>query len=124
MRAGDVPVSIQMSFEAPLSEWHVLVLGEHGFASIDLFRDIVVMGPNDGRHEAGQVARTSLAATLSHWRGYLRSGTGHVSGRLRYGADEVYRRFHDAVHGRPAPGIAAADALAIARVQDWVVDSA
>ena len=124
LHAGGVPVSIQMSFEAPLSEWHVLVLGESGFASIDLFRDIAVIGPNDGRHDAPQVARTSLATTLSHWRGYLHSGPGHLRGRLRYGADEVYRRFHDAVHGRPAEGIAAADGLAIARLQDWVVDSA
>ena len=125
--SGNTPAHVSAQLQAggvPVSEWHVLVLGERGFASIDLFRDIAVIGRSDGRHDAPQVARTSLAATLSHWRGYLRSGPGHLRGRLRYGADEVYRRFHDAVHGRPAEGIAAADGLAIARLQDWVVDSA
>lgn len=124
MVAAGVPVTLQMSFEAPLSEWHLVVLGERGFVAIDLFRDIAVSGPNDGPHQARQVARTSLATTLSHWRGYLRSGLGHARGRLRYGADEVYRRFHDAVHGREATGIEAVAGLEVARLQDWIIASA
>jgi scyllo-inositol 2-dehydrogenase (NADP+) len=125
MRAGEVPVSIQMSFEAPLSEWHVAVLGDKGMGTVDLFRDIAVFTPNDRDHRALEVLRTSASASWHHWRGYLRSGAGHVRGTLRYGNDEVFRRFHVAVSsgGRPE-GIDAEDALAVLRVQHWILEAA
>ena len=123
MRAGEVPVSIQMNFEAPVSEWHVAVLGDRGLGIVDLFRDIAVFTPNDGDHHAREVIRTSASASWHHWLGYLRSGPGHVLGRLRYGNDEVFRRFHAAVRsGEPPDGIGAADALAVLRVQHWILE--
>lgn len=124
MRAGEVPVSIQMNFEAPLSEWHVAVLGDRGLGAVDLFRDIAVFTPNDGGHRALQVLRTTASASWHHWRGYLRSGAGHVSGSLRYGNDEVFRRFHHAiVHGGRPAGIDADDALAVLRIQHWILEA-
>jgi predicted dehydrogenase len=125
LRAGGVPVGLHMSFDSPVSEWHTIVLGDRGVASVDLFRDIATFVPADGRHGARDVLRTSAAATAAHWAGYARSGVGHLRGSLRYGADEVYARFHSAVvDGRPASGIDAGDALAVARVQDWAVETA
>lgn len=124
MRAGELPVSIQMNFEAPLSEWHVAVLGEDGLGVVDLFRDIAVFTPNDRDHRALQVLRTSASASWHHWRGYLRSGAGHVTGTLRYGNDEVFRRFHHAiVHGGRPAGIDADDALAVLRIQHWILEA-
>lgn len=124
MRAGEVPVSIQMSFEAPVSEWHVAVLGDNGMATVDLFRDIAVFTPNDGNHKALEVLRTSASSSWHHWRGYLRSGVGHVRGTLRYGNDEVFSRFHDAVtSGQPPEGISGDDALAVLRVQHWILEA-
>jgi hypothetical protein len=124
MRAGVVPVSIQMNFEAPVSEWHVAVLGERGLGVVDLFRDIAVFTPNDGDHHAPDVIRTSASASWHHWLGYLRSGPGHMLGRLRYGNDEVFSRFHDAVRaGGPPQGIGADDALAVLRVQHWILEA-
>lgn len=124
LRAGEVPVSIQMNFEAPMSEWHVAVLGDRGMGVVDLFRDIAVLIPNDGDHRAKDVIRTSASASWHHWLGYLRSGPGHVLGRLRYGNDEVFARFHDAVRSGGTPeGIGAEDALAVLRVQHWILEA-
>jgi scyllo-inositol 2-dehydrogenase (NADP+) len=124
MRAGETPVSIQMSFEAPVSEWHVAVLGDNGMGTVDLFRDIAVFTPNDGDHKALEVLRTSASSSWHHWRGYLRSGVGHVRGTLRYGNDEVFSRFHDAVvSGRPPQGISADDALAVLKIQHWILEA-
>ncbi|HEY1597213.1 MAG TPA: Gfo/Idh/MocA family oxidoreductase [Thermoleophilaceae bacterium] len=124
MRAGDVPVSIQMNFEAPVSEWHVAVLGERGMGVVDLFRDIALFTPNDRDHKALDVLRTSGSASWHHWLGYLRSGPGHVLGKLRYGNDEVFRRFHAAIgSGKPPEGISADDALAVLRVQHWILEA-
>jgi predicted dehydrogenase len=124
MRAGDVPVSIQMNFEAPVSEWHVAVMGEKGMGVVDLFRDIAVFTPNDGDHKAREVIRTSASATWHHWLGYLRSGPGHMLGNLRYGNDQVFGRFYDAILTERAPeGISGQDALAVLRVQHWILEA-
>jgi scyllo-inositol 2-dehydrogenase (NADP+) len=124
MRSGELPVSIQMNFEAPVSEWHVAVLGERGMGAVDLFRDIAVYTPNDGGHRALEVLRTSLSATGRHWAGYARSGWGHVRGTLRYGNDEVFRRFHHAVlTGSPPEAIDGEDALAVLKIQHWILQA-
>lgn len=124
-RAGDVPVTLQMNFEAPLSEWHVAVMGDNGLGVVDLFRDIAVFTPNDKGHLALDVIRSSAMTTLTHWRGYLRSGIGHVRGNLLYGNDEVFGRFHTAATtGRPLRDIGVGDALSVLRTQHWIVDAA
>lgn len=125
LRAGDVPVMLQMNFEAPLSEWHVMLLGDEGTAMVDVFRDIAVFVPNDKGHGSIDVIRSSLSSTWHHWRGYLTSGVGHVRGTLRYGNDEVFRRFHESIATGVAPGgISAADALSVLKTQHWIVDAA
>jgi predicted dehydrogenase len=115
---GRTPVTLTMNFEAPVSEWHVIVFGEEALAAIDVFRDIAAFVPNDGVHGTYPVLRTSLRGTAGHWLGYVRSGPRHLRGTLRYGNDEVFRRFGDAVESGIAPaGISAGDALAVLRAQ-------
>jgi predicted dehydrogenase len=119
------PVNVQMSFEAPVSEWHLAVLGEDGLGTVDLFRDSASFIPNDRSHEALNVFRTSAAATWHHWRGYLRSGPGHLRRNLLYGNQEVFRRFRDAiVDGRTLEGIGPDDALAVLRLQHRIIEAA
>jgi predicted dehydrogenase len=124
LRAGAVPVTMVMNFEAPVSEWHVAVLGERSLAVVDLFRDTALRVPNDHGHGALNVLRSSLASTGRHWLGYLRSGPLHLTGRLRYGNEEVFARFHDAATGGgPAEGIGVQDALSVLRLQHWAVEA-
>jgi predicted dehydrogenase len=120
-----IPVKLDMGFEAPLSEWHVAVGGEHYLGDLDVFRDIYVRIPNDGDHTSWPVLRTSLAATWGHWIQHLVSGPRHLAGRLLYGNDEVFRRFAAAALAGTAPeGIGAADALAVLRMQHDVLGQA
>jgi predicted dehydrogenase len=120
-----IPVKLDMAFEAPLSEWHVSVAGERFFGDVDVFRDIYVRLPNDGAHTAWPVLRTSIAATWSHWLQHLLSGPGHLTGRLAYGNDEVFRRFADAAERAVDPGgIGPEDALAVLRMQHEVIERA
>jgi scyllo-inositol 2-dehydrogenase (NADP+) len=120
-----IPVKLDMAFEAPLSEWHITVAGEHYLGDVDVFRDIYMRIPNDGRHTTWPVLRSSLAATWSHWSQHLLSGPRHVFGSLLYGNDEVFRRFAAAVRSSVEPeGIAAADALAVLRMQHDILKHA
>ena len=105
-----IPVKLNMAFEAPLSEWHVVVAGERFLGDVDVFRDIYIRVPNDGAHTAWPVLRTSLSATWSHWWQHLLSGPGHLAGTLSYGNAEVFRRFADAVHRAANPDIGPNDA--------------
>ena len=125
LSAGGLPVTLTMNFEAPVSEWQVALIGERSLALVDVFRDIAVRIPNDRGHGTLDVLRTTAAGSWQHWIGYLRSGPRHLRHRLLYGNDEVFARFHAAAGGGgQAEGISAEDALAVLRLQHWVVESA
>lgn len=116
--AGGVPVQLDMAFEAPISEWQLAVLGSEAAAIIDVFRDILVVVPNDGLHTATDIVRTSAAAVGQHLVGTAASGLRLVGRRLLYGNDEVVRRFVAATRDHRAPaGIGAADGVRVVELQ-------
>jgi scyllo-inositol 2-dehydrogenase (NADP+) len=119
-----IPVELSLRFESPVSEWHVTVLGDRALGDVDVFRDIYVRLPNDGEHGTLAVLRTSMAATWAHWSQHATRGPLHLAGRLLYGNDEVFARFHAAVtRGRPLERITGEDALAVLRMQHQIVAS-
>jgi scyllo-inositol 2-dehydrogenase (NADP+) len=93
--------SLSMSFGASVSEWQFIVVGTRGVAALDVFRDILVVVPNDGSHRAREILRSSAYMVAAHVAGIASSGARVVGRRLLYGNDEVVRRFVDAVEGRP-----------------------
>jgi scyllo-inositol 2-dehydrogenase (NADP+) len=125
LRAGGLPATLELNFEAPISEWQLLLHTEAGMAAYDLFRDILIFVPCDHRHEARNVLRSSWALLWGHAAGFVRSGLRMLTGRLLYGNEEVVRRFLDAVEGRaPLRDIDADSGLAILRVQHAILDRA
>lgn len=123
--AGELPVTLSCRFEAPLSEWHVAVLGERAAGVLDVFRDIYLRLPNDGAHGAAQVLRTSWKATSMHWLRHLVNGPLHLAGRLDYGNRRVFEGFSEAVRsGQPPPGTSARDALDVLRMQHEILERA
>ena len=123
LASGTIPVTVSCRFEAPLSEWHVAVLGDKAAGVVDVFRDIYLRLPNDGAHVTSTVLRTSWRATAMHWARHLINGPLHLSGRLLYGNREVFKRFADAIDsGRDAADIGPEDALAVLRLQHGIVD--
>jgi predicted dehydrogenase len=120
--SGEIPVSLSMQFESPVSEWHLAVFGERAIGIVDVFRDIYLRVPQDGLHTSATVLRTTLAATAGHWSGYLGSGFRHVTGRLDYGVSEVYARFAAGVAAGADPDlIGRSDAIAVVRMAHEVI---
>ena len=106
--------SLQMSFAAAVSEWQLVVLCDRATLVCDIFRDILITLGDDGLHLPRQILRTSMRASLDHWRGVVRSGSGFLRGHLDYGNDEVFARFAGAITtGVPPQGIAASDGRAV-----------
>lgn len=119
---GPVPATITMRFEAPVSEWHLAVLGSKRLAVVDVFRDVLVVTPNDRRHGPADIMRTSGATIISHLWGVAQSGGLLLTGRLSYGNDEVIRRFvHACQTGQPPAGISAVDGLRVVELQHQVL---
>jgi hypothetical protein len=96
---ADYPIHLACNFESPVSEWYLMVSGTKRLGIVDIFRDIYIALPNDGRHDTAKVLRTSLAATWQHWLQHATSGVPHLTGRLNYGNAELFDRFARAVAG-------------------------
>jgi scyllo-inositol 2-dehydrogenase (NADP+) len=123
MHADSVPVQIAMNFQAPISEWHLIVIGSRALAVLDVFRDVLVVTRNDHQHLGRNILATTADAVSSHLLGVARSGTRNALGRLAYGNDVVIARFAEACKTRVAPlGISAADGLEVVRLQHAVLD--
>jgi scyllo-inositol 2-dehydrogenase (NADP+) len=121
---AQIPLTLSMNFESAVSEWYLTVHGERAVGIVDIFRDIYIRVPDDRSHTTSTVLRSSLAATWGHWSGYASSGALHVTGRLRYGVDGVIGRFADAIEaGRDPEHCGRADALAVRRMQQEIIDA-
>lgn len=122
---GSVPARLDMRFEAPVSEWQLALLGSEALAVVDLFRDILVVVPNDGAHAARDILSNSAHALAGHIWGTAASGARMVFGRLDYGNDEVVRRFVEATRTGEAPaGMGFEDGAAVVGLQHAVIDRA
>ena len=117
------PITLSCNFESSISEWYLFVHGDKGVGIVDIFRDIYVRLPNDGTHGTKDVIRTSLSATWQHWWQHIASGIPHLTGKLRYGNNDVFDRFGRAVQGEAdaiAP-ISAQSALATLTLQHEII---
>jgi predicted dehydrogenase len=126
LEAEGLPIQIDMNFRAPLSEWHVGVFGSKGAGFVDMFRDILVVVPNDGLHLGRDILRTSIIAGWSHMAGTVKSGVLLRSRRLDYGNGEVIRRFCLAGLGDRGAlaGMSASDGVAVVSMQHQVIEAA
>lgn len=122
--AGGIPATLFMNFEAPISEWHLMICCEKGAFVVDVFRDILIKIPSDRAHGAWDIVRSSRALMRGHFWGFFASGLRLFTGRLQYGNDEVVRRFLDAVEGKPLLNIDAETGLAILRLQHGIINAA
>jgi predicted dehydrogenase len=117
--------AVQMFFNAAVSEWQLVLMGSKETLIADIFRDILVRLPSDGRHESRDVLQTSAFALGGHLMGTLTSGVKFVRKTLDYGNDEVIRRFVQAVQtGLEPEGISAKDGRAVVEAMDRVVAGA
>jgi scyllo-inositol 2-dehydrogenase (NADP+) len=123
--ADGIPIQVDMNFQAPLSEWHIGVLGTRRAAFVDMFRDILLTVPNDRSHLGRDILRTSAIAGWAHLVGTVKSGALLVTGRLTYGNDEVVERFGLACQGEvnALAGISASDGIAVVTMQHRIIEA-
>jgi len=121
--SGAVPARATMVFGAPMSEWHVTLVGRAGVVDMDLFRDIAVRLTPDGSHAAGDIMRTSARGMLDHAAGFAASGALLARGRLHWGHDVLIGRWIDACQGRIGNPVPLGESLAVVRLTDEILRS-
>lgn len=112
------PGQVTMNFASPVSEWHVIISSRSKLVDLDLFRDIAVGIAPDGEHGSIDIARSSLAAVSGHVAGFARAGARWVRHHQFWGHDVLIGAFYDAVRGRGASPVDAADALGVVALTD------
>jgi len=121
---GNIPVRITLNFEAALSEWHLAVFGSKKTCVVDVFRDELVVIPNDGTHRAHEILRTSGWAIGTHLLGTFASGIRILRRKLYYGTDRVYNSFVQAIYTNQKPhGISDRDGIEVVRMQNEIFAS-
>ena len=107
-----VPASLYLNFEAPVSEWFLIVYGEEQIGAVDVFRDIYFRLPNDEGHKALDILNTSRHAMVGHLKGTLASGLRVLNRNMFYGFEEVVDLFAESIlNKRSLSVIAASEAL-------------
>lgn len=120
-RSGDATAALSMSFEAPVSEWFLVITCERRVFALDLFRDISVVLAPDGEHRALDILRTSVSAGFQHGLGIASTGGRLLGKRQSWGHEELIRRVVKAVRaGGPSP-VPVEDSLHVAKVMDDIV---
>lgn len=92
-----VPATLYLNFEAPISEWYLIILGERNLGVLDIFRDIYFRLPNDGTHKSLDILRTSVFTMLGHTKGTVISGIKEVRKNHLYGNDKIIDIFAEAI---------------------------
>ena len=121
LSGAQTPAQITVVSGAPVSEWHVSLVGENGVIDLDLFRDIAVRIPSDGAHKAKDILKTSTRAVLGHMGGFATSGVRLAGRRLFWGHDVLIERFLQAVAKGGASPVAVADALSVVTLTDDIL---
>jgi len=92
-----VPASMYLNFEASLSEWYLLVIGEDRLGIIDIFRDIYFSLPNDNTHKPFDILNTSKSAVYGHLEGTFLSGLKVINRKYLCGNERVVDIFADSI---------------------------
>lgn len=121
--AGAVPARATMVFDAPVSEWHVTLVGGRGVVDLDLFRDIAVRIGPDGPHGARDILRTSASLVTDHVVGFASSGLLLARHQLRWGHDALIRSFVGACRGVAPNPVPLDEAVGVVRLTGDILDS-
>ena len=120
--ASDVaPAIVSMTFAAPVSEWHLLIVTERAVLAVDLFRDISVIVGSDGSHRGKDILATSLGALSQHAAGVVSSASRIAAKRQSWGHFKLIEEVIEAVKsGNPSP-VPIEDSLRVVRTLDRLV---
>ncbi len=115
--------NLTMVFNAPVSDWTVIIIAARKVITLDLFRDMVTIVGGDGRHGPAEVMTGSLNVALQTASGFITSGARYSMNRLLYGHDRLISAFIDSIEGGN-PAVDLADSLAVVETTETILAQA
>lgn len=104
---------LTMHFDAPLSEWFLLIVGTDQVLIMDIFRDTLFEFDSERFHSSLEVLQTSLSAVVQILTGVVWSGIRLLTDNLYFGFSELLDRYLRAIHSRGELPVSAADGYRI-----------
>lgn len=120
-----VPANLYLNFEAPISEWFLVVTGKESVGVVDIFRDIYFSIPNDGEHKPFDILRTSRKTIWGHLKGTFSSGLKVLNKNYLCGNEKIVDIFAESIlNNKPTSPIGIDDALRINKLQFEIMKNA
>jgi predicted dehydrogenase len=111
---------LSMVFNAPLSEWFLIVVGTKKILVIDIFRDILVKMKSDGTHSPIDVVRTAVSAMTQFSLGMVSSGISTLQGNLFFGFKSLASGFVQSMDENAEPPVTGEDGK---RILEYIYDT-
>ena len=113
--------TLDMSFDAPVSEWLFTIVGSRQILVVDLFRDILTVMKSDGAHSASEIARSSASTWAQLAMGFASSGARMTAGKLYYGHEIIIADFVRSIRTASASPVTPDDGVTIVRTMQAIL---
>jgi len=115
---NEIPIHLYFNFDSPVCEWRLMVYGEKGLGTVDMFRNIYTFTKNDGNHGFLSLVRSAGTFFMQHWLQHLTLGARYMTGTFDLGHAQVFDHFAKALLGEETlKGMSGEDALDVLRLQ-------
>jgi predicted dehydrogenase len=101
----DVVGQLTMVFDAPLSEWFLVLVGTEQVLVVDIFRDILVRFSSDRSHSPLDVVRTAVSGMSQFTAGMATSAIATLRDDLFFGFDVLAEAFSRSLEGTTEPPV-------------------
>jgi predicted dehydrogenase len=115
--------TITMVFDAPLSEWHVVIICERKVFVVDIFRDICLEFEEEEAHDAKDVVGTSLSAMAQETLGMATSGVRMATDNLLFGMGELTSRYIDSIMTKTEPPVTGSEGAEVVETMHDILEA-
>jgi predicted dehydrogenase len=113
---------LTMEFNAPLSEWYLVIVGDRKVLVVDIFRDILYQFGRETSHSALEVLQVSLSAVSQILQGIGKSGVRLLRDDLYFGFNELLDRYVEAVRWNNELPVSAQDGYRIFEATHTIIE--
>lgn len=113
--------SLKMIFNAPSSEWKILITGTKKIVLLDLFRDSYLMLSEEKSHLPFAVLSSSLDLVRQTISNDFSSGMRLLSGNLLFGHDLLIKKFIDSIQNHTPTPVDPKDGLKVLTLTEHII---
>lgn len=114
--------SLKMIFNAPCSEWKIMVIGSKRVIIIDLFRDSVITMSEEKSHSPTSVLFSSANSISQSIYNDLNSGVRLLTNNLLFGHDILIQKFINSIEKNIEPPISPEEGAQVVKISEYITN--